>query len=183
MHSGSEHLLKHPRICMHCRFIDAIDRYIDNDRGGTVAALSRTTGCNPLHVLGKTLDVIRRMFHVVADVIGIRLRVFLSLLEAALRAGMRTGVINRLSLREQFDRSIDPLCLWSLGHRGGESQRCKGCEQRYTHEKPSHGFSSAIFESSEQYNYKLAKTQRSLLKIDCCSISRSVNPTALLESS
>jgi len=85
-----------------------------------MAASGRTTGCQSLHVVGKTFDVIWCMFHVAADVVRIGLSISLPLLETTVRAGMRTGVINGLSLREQFDPSIDPLCLRSLRHGRGE---------------------------------------------------------------
>ena len=85
----SEHLCKHPRIRMHGRFVRAIHGHIDNDSRRAVAALGRTTRRESLHVLGKTFDVIRRMFHVIADVVGIGLCVFLSLFETALGSRMR----------------------------------------------------------------------------------------------
>src|SRR5262245_48373023 len=108
---------------MHCGFVYSINRHIDNNSGSAMAAFSRTTGCQPLHILGEAFDVIWCMFHVIADVVRIGLSVFLSLLETTLGAGMRAGVINRLSLREQFDRSIDPLGLRCLGHCRGDCER------------------------------------------------------------
>src|SRR5205823_10872493 len=70
-----------------------------------------------------------------------RLCVFLPLLETAFRAGVRAGVINRLSLGEQFDRSVDSRCLWSLRLGAGENQRCKEHEYGYAHEKLFHTIS------------------------------------------
>jgi hypothetical protein len=63
-----------------------------------VAAFRRAAGRQALHVVREPLDVVGRVLHVIADVIGIGLSVFLSLLKTALSAGMRTGVIDGLSL-------------------------------------------------------------------------------------
>src|SRR5262245_58508446 len=84
-----------------------------------------------LHIFGEAFDVVRCVFHVVADVVGIRLGILLSLLETAFRAGMRAGVIDGLTLREQFDRSIDTFWFGSL-NRSGESQRRKEEKHYYT---------------------------------------------------
>src|SRR5215813_5880260 len=94
----------------------------------------------PLHILGEAFDVVWRVFHVVADVVGIDLSIFLPLLKAALRTGMRTGVIDRLALREQFDCSIDSFCLRCLSQSRRETQTSENQEHRCPDEKLSHGF-------------------------------------------
>src|SRR5262245_46758215 len=81
MHSGSEHLLEHPRVCANCRFINSINRDIDNNSGNAMTAFRRAAGYQSLHVLSETFDVIWRMLHVVADVVRIGLSIFLPLLE------------------------------------------------------------------------------------------------------
>src|SRR5262245_24452046 len=88
MHARSEHLLEHPRVGTHCGFVYSINRHIDNNCGSAMTAFGRTTGCQSLHILGETFDVIWCMFHVIADVVRIGLSIFLSLLEITLRAGM-----------------------------------------------------------------------------------------------
>src|SRR5262249_21826369 len=123
MHTSSEHLRKHPRVRTHRCFIRAINRHIDDDGGHAMAALGRPTSREPLHILCESFDVVWRVFHVIADVVGIDLSVFLPLLKATLRTGMRTGVIDRLSLREQFDRSIDSFCFRCLSQSRRETER------------------------------------------------------------
>src|SRR5262249_36587230 len=56
----------------------------------------------------------RRMLHVVADVVRVRLRVFHALLEVAVGPFMRPGVVNRLPLREQIDGAVDARRLRSV---------------------------------------------------------------------
>src|SRR5678816_2719842 len=98
MHAGGEHLLKHPRVRTHGGFVYSIDGYVDDDSRSQMSAFRRTTGHQSLHVLREAFDVVRRMLHVIADVVRIGLSVLLALLETTIRAGMRAGVINRLSL-------------------------------------------------------------------------------------
>ena len=156
MNAGRENLREHPRVGTNRCFIRAIDWDIDDDGRHAVTALRRTTGCESLHVLGKPLDVIRRVFHVVADVVGIDLSVFLSLLETAFRAGMRAGVVDGLPLREQFNRSIDPLRLDGLTNRHGGSQSHHEYNDRNPREKLSHGFLRIFLKNREQYTYNPA---------------------------
>src|SRR5262249_9998549 len=155
--SGSKHLLEHPCVCSHGCFIYSIDRHIDNNCGSSMTAFGRTAGRQSLHILGETFDVIWSMFHVIADVIGIRLSVFLPLLEITLRAGMRTGVINRLPLREQIDCSIDPLGLWCLGHCRGDRKRCQEHKKYKAPDKLPHRILPIFPKSCAEYNSLFAE--------------------------
>src|SRR2546425_569503 len=167
MYTGSEHLREHPRIRVNGCLVCAINRHIDNDRGRAMTAFGRTTGSKSLHVLGKTLDVIRRMFHVIADVVRIGLSVFLPLLETALRAGMRASVIDGLSLREQIDRSIDPLWLRGLSC-GRKSQRYKKHADHQAREKFSHGFPPQCFWKIVSSITTSSRIHKRRKKHDCC---------------
>src|SRR5262249_8995856 len=104
------------------------------------AASGRTTGCQSLHIIGETLDVVWCMFHVIADIVRVSLSVSLPLLETTVGAGMRAGVINRLPLRKQFDCSIDALCLRCLGLRDGRHKRYEEHTNREAPDRPFHGF-------------------------------------------
>ena len=98
MHAGGEHLREHPRIGADGRFVDAVDRHVDDHRRRAMAALGRAAFREPAHVFRQALHVERRVLHVVADVVGKCLRVLLALLERAGRPGMRAGVIDGLTL-------------------------------------------------------------------------------------
>jgi hypothetical protein len=78
--------------------------------------------------------------------VRIGLGILLPLLETTLRAGMRAGVINRLSLREQFDRWIDSLCLRYLDHSRGDRKRYKEHTNHEAPDKLLHGFLFNFFE-------------------------------------
>ena len=74
--------------------------------------LRRTARDQPAHVVGQALDVERRVLHVVADVVGVGLRVLLALLEGAFGAGVRAGVVDRLACSSS---SIARLMCFGLG--------------------------------------------------------------------
>ncbi len=125
VNAGSQHLLKHPGVGANRGLVGAIHRNVHDHRRRAMPALGRPAGDQAAHVLGQAFDVERRVLHVVADVVGVGLRVFLALLEAAFGAGMRAGVINRLTLPEQFDGAVDVL-----GLRGLTEQRSSSADQR-----------------------------------------------------
>src|SRR6516162_9611104 len=118
-----QNLREHPRVRTNCSLIDAVDWNIHNDGGRTVPALCRPGGGETLHVFSETFDVVRSMFHVITDVVSVRLSILLTLIETALRTGMRSGVVDRLSLGQQLYRSIDAFCFRSLRHSRCKSQR------------------------------------------------------------
>src|SRR3981189_3015929 len=76
----------------------------------------------PAHVIRQPLHVERSMLHVIADIVGEGLSVFHPLLECPARAGMRTCVVDGLTLFEKFDGAIDPL-WFRLLRRGGDQRR------------------------------------------------------------
>jgi hypothetical protein len=80
-----------------------------------MATLRRSAFYQALHVFRQAFHIEWRMFHVVADVVGERLRVFDALFERSPRARMRPGVVNRLAIRQQLKRSVDVLWLVRLG--------------------------------------------------------------------
>src|SRR5208282_2694798 len=73
--SRCEDLDEHPGVSVHGRFISAVDGNVDNHGRCAMAAFRRSTGDQPSHIVSETFDIERRMFHVIAYVIGIRLRV------------------------------------------------------------------------------------------------------------
>ena len=92
-----------------------------------MSALGRTARHQPLHVFGQAFDVERRVLHVVADVVGIGLGVFLALLETSGGPGMRAGVVDRLPLFQELDRAVDVLGLGQLsggneGYAGNQTE-------------------------------------------------------------
>ncbi len=107
MHAGGEHLREHPGVGSYRRFIDPVHRHVDDHRRRAMTAPGRAAGDQSFHVLGQALDVVRRVLHVVADVVGPRLRVLDALFEASLGAVVRARVVDRLTLREQLDRAVD----------------------------------------------------------------------------
>jgi hypothetical protein len=70
VHAGGQHLMEHPRIGTHRRFIGPVHRHVDDHRRRAMAAPGRTAGHQPSHVVGEALDVVRSVLHVVAQVIG-----------------------------------------------------------------------------------------------------------------
>ena len=111
VHAGREHLGEHPRIGADRRLVDSRHRHIDDHGRRAMTALRRTALRQAAHVFRQSLYVERGMLHVVADVVGEGLRVTLALFKRAGGPGMRPGVINRLALREKFDRPIDSFRL------------------------------------------------------------------------
>src|SRR5438874_54282 len=103
VHAGREHLGKHPCIGTDRRLVDSSHRHVDDHGWRTMAALCRAALRQAAHVLRQSLYVERSMLHVVADIVGKRLRVILTLFKRARGPGMGAGVINRLALREKFD--------------------------------------------------------------------------------
>ena len=113
--AGGEHLREHPGIGADRRLVDSGDRHVDDHGRRAMAALGRTALRQPAHVVRQPFDVERGVLHVVADVVGEGLGVFLALFEGAGRAGMRAGVIDRLTLFEKLDRPIDAFRFCLLG--------------------------------------------------------------------
>ena len=111
MNAGGEHLREHPRVGADRRFVDARDRHVDDDGGCSVATLGGAARGKAAHVFRETFDVEGGVLHVIADVVGEGLGVFHALIECAGRAGMGAGVIDGLTLLEQFDRAVDPVRL------------------------------------------------------------------------
>jgi hypothetical protein len=75
------------------------------------------------------------MLHVITDVVGIRLCVFLPLVETSLSAAVRAGVVNRLALPEQLDGAVDVLRLWRLRPKradGGKRQARQENDRYFT---------------------------------------------------
>ena len=107
--AGRQHLAEHPRVGADGGFVDPVHRHVDDNRRCAVAALCRPAGGEALHVFGEAFDVVRRVLHVVADVVRVGLRVGLAGLERPVRAGVRAGVVDGLSHLEQLDRPIDVL--------------------------------------------------------------------------
>ena len=114
VHTRRQHLIEHPRVCANRSLVEAVHRHIHDDCRGAMATFRRPALYQALHVFRESLDIERRVFHVVADVIGERLRVFDALFEGAGRARMRPGVVNRLAIRQQLKRSVDVLRLVRL---------------------------------------------------------------------
>jgi hypothetical protein len=120
--AGRQHLLEHPGVRAHRRFVGAVDRNVDDHRRRPMSTLRRPALHQALHVVGETLHVERRMLHVVADVISVGLRVFDALRVAAFRTVVRTGVVNRLALFQELDGSVDPLRLVGDETRSAQKQ-------------------------------------------------------------
>src|SRR5690242_9392437 len=112
--AGGQYLLEHPRVGAYCGFIGSPDRDIHDHGGRSMAGSSGSARGESLHVSRKSRYIVRSGFHVVADVIGPGLGVLLTLLESADRAGMRSGVVNRLALFQQLDGSVDSFRFWRL---------------------------------------------------------------------
>ena len=136
-----EHLVKHPGVGADGGLVGAVHRDVHDHRGRAMSTPGRTALGESAHVLGQPLDVKRRVLHVVADVVRPRLRVFHALLEAAFRAFMRPGVVDRLSLCEQLDRFVDAIGLRRLRHRDEDTQRRKHAETEAPLPHVHHGIS------------------------------------------
>ena len=90
-----------------------------------MAAPGRPALREAAHILRQPFDVERRVLHVVADVVGVGLRVLDALLEVPLGAFVGSGVVDRLPLFEQLDRTIDPLRSWRIVRmRRDDQERC-----------------------------------------------------------
>jgi hypothetical protein len=61
------------------------------------------------------------MLHVIADVIGVDLGVFLALLKAAGGPVVRASVVDGLALFQQLERPVDMLGLRGLRSRDGKA--------------------------------------------------------------
>ena len=118
-----QHLLEHPCVRADAGFVGAVHRHVHDHRGRPVPALGRSATGQPAHVVGETLDVEGRVLHVVADVVGPGLRVLHALLEVAVRPLVRARVVDRLALREQLDRAVDPLRFRCVGEEAGRQRQ------------------------------------------------------------
>ncbi len=124
MDARREHLLEHPRVRANRGFVGAVDRHVHDHRGRAMTALGRSALGEAAHVVAEPFDVERGVLHVVADVVGIRLRVLDALLEVPVGPFVRPGVVDRLPVGEQLDRAIDPLPLRRVvGQHGHDNQR------------------------------------------------------------
>lgn len=74
-----------------------------------MATLRRTTVAEAPHVLGQAGHVESPVLHPHVDVVRPGMGVLLALLIGEDRAGMPTGVVDRLVPLKQFDRPIDAL--------------------------------------------------------------------------
>jgi hypothetical protein len=118
MNTRRQRLLKHPRVSPNGGFVSTVYRYIDNHRRHAMPAPGRPAGRQTTHVFGQSLDVVRRVLHVVHNVIGPCLRVFLAEFKAALGAFMRTHVIDRLPQFENVDHLVNLFWFGRLRQQG-----------------------------------------------------------------
>ncbi len=108
MHAAPEDLAELPGIETDIGGVGAVDRGLDDDRRRAVPRTGRPGLGEARHVFGEPAHVERAMLHPDIDVIGPGGGIL-----AALRAGqympaMTADIINRLALRQQLDRPIDP---------------------------------------------------------------------------
>ena len=80
MDAGGQHLVEHPGIGANRRLINAVDRHIYDHWRRAMPALGGAACDQSSHVFGQTLDVVRGVLHVIADVVGVCLGVFHALL-------------------------------------------------------------------------------------------------------
>src|SRR6516162_9866490 len=132
VHAGRQDLLEHPRVRAHRCFVSPVHRDVHDDGGRTVTAFRRPALHETPHVVCEALDVEGRVLHVVADVVGPRLRVPDALLEAPFRALMRSGVVDGLSLLQRLNRAVDPRGLGRGGARKRAGGACNGRQQGQT---------------------------------------------------
>src|SRR5437016_2957601 len=73
VNSRCEYLIEHPGVRMHGGLIHPVYRYVDNDGGCAMSAPVGTARNQPSHVVAQPFDVVRGVFHVVANVVGVGL--------------------------------------------------------------------------------------------------------------
>ncbi len=109
MHAAAEDLAELPGIVTHMRGIDAIHRGFDDHRRRAVARPGRSGVDHALHVLGEPGHVERAVLHADIHVIGPGRCIDAPLRTAQHVSAMRTVVVDRLILPQQFDATTDPL--------------------------------------------------------------------------
>ena len=107
--AAAEDLAKLPGVEADIGGVGAVDRRLDDDRRRAVTGAGRAALDQARHVFGEPGHVERAMLHPDIDVIGPGVGVV-----APLRAGqhmpaMAADVVDRLVLRQQLDRPVDPL--------------------------------------------------------------------------
>src|SRR5580700_9671487 len=108
MYAAAEDLPELPGIEAEIRLVDAVDRRLDNDRRGAVAGAGWSAFDQAPHVFAKPGHVEGAMLHADVDVVGPGAGIFAALRSRQHMAGMGADVIDRLVLRQEFDRSVDP---------------------------------------------------------------------------
>src|SRR5262249_28996569 len=94
--AGCEDLIEHPGVGAYGGRVDAVHRDVDDDGGSAMTAARGAARDEPAHIFLQAFDVVRSVLHVVADVVGVGLRVFFALLEGPGGPGVGAGVVNGL---------------------------------------------------------------------------------------
>jgi hypothetical protein len=129
VHAPAEDLAELPGIVPDVDLVCAVDRCFDDHRRRAVPGPGGTAFDEAAHVVRKAGHVERAVFHANIDVVRPGLRVLASLRMGQHMAGVMAGVVDRLSLPEQLDASVDAVrhnvsSLWGgLGPGRGRHRR------------------------------------------------------------
>src|SRR3984893_8124838 len=109
MPPAAEDLAELPGAVTHMRGVDTIHRGLDDHRRRAVPRPCRPGIDHAAHVLGKARHVERAVLHADIHVVGPGSSIDAALRMAQHMTAMRTVIIDRLILLQQFDATIDPL--------------------------------------------------------------------------
>src|SRR6202034_3272623 len=109
MHPAAEDLAELPGVVAHISGIDPVHRRLDDHRRRAVAGPCRPGIDHAAHVLSKAGHVESAVLHADIHVVGPGSSIDAALRMAQHMTAMRTVIIDRLILLQQFDATIDPL--------------------------------------------------------------------------
>ena len=109
MHAAAENLAELPGVVTHMSGVDSVHRRFDDHRRRAVSRPGRPGVDEPTGIFGKAGHVESAVLHADIHVVGPGAGI-----DAALRMGqhvtaVRTVVVNRLILFQQFDGAINPF--------------------------------------------------------------------------
>ena len=109
MRAAAEDLAELPRVEADIGGVGAVDRRLDDNGRGTVPGARRPSLGQPPHIFGEPGHVERAVLHADIDVVGPGGGVLMPLRAGQYMPAMAADIIDRLALRQQFDRPVDPL--------------------------------------------------------------------------
>ena len=109
MHAAAEDLAELPGVEPHVRLVGAVHRRLDDDRRRAMAGARRAAIDQAAQILGEAGHVERTVLHADIHVVGPGAGILAALRMGQHVTGMRTVVVDRLALCQQFDRPVDAV--------------------------------------------------------------------------